>query len=82
MEDCKKCERLLISIFSLLNMRIAEMDVAAKKNKGATGPSGMDSDCWKRILCSKSFARSHLIKCHTQPVMLLQECVEECVRSM
>ena len=28
---------------------------AAKNTNGAAGPSGMDSDSWQRILCSKSF---------------------------
>ena len=28
---------------------------AAKNTNGAAGPSGMDSDGWQRILCSKSF---------------------------
>ena len=30
---------------------------AAKMMKGAAGPSGIDSDLWKRILCSKSYGK-------------------------
>ena len=28
---------------------------AAKLTKGSSGPSGLDADIWRRILCSKSF---------------------------
>ena len=33
---------------------------AAKKVNGAAGPSGADSDLWRRMLCSKQFKRSLL----------------------
>ena len=28
------------------------------KTKGAAGPSGLDADCWKRIVTSKQFGNS------------------------
>ena len=28
---------------------------AAKKTNGSAGPSGLDSDGWQRLLCSKSY---------------------------
>ena len=36
---------------------------AAKITKGACGPSGLDSDTWRRILCSKSFGKSSSDAC-------------------
>ena len=36
---------------------------AAKNTNGAAGPSGMDSDGWQRILCSKSFKSSSVELC-------------------
>ena len=32
------------------------IQMCAKRTEGAAGPSGLDSDGWKRILCSKQFA--------------------------
>ena len=49
---------------------------AAKKNKGAAGPSGMDSDCWKRILCSKSFDKSSHTACDAIARMCRRLCTE------
>ena len=31
---------------------------AASRTKGAAGPSGMDSDLYKRVLCSKAFGNN------------------------
>ena len=33
----------------------ASREKAAKTTKGSAGPSGMDSDMWRRILCSKAY---------------------------
>ena len=37
------------------NIDSAAIQTAAKITKGAAGPSGMDTEMWKRILCSKKF---------------------------
>ena len=39
---------------------IDEKDIfnAASRTKGSSGPSGMDAECYRRILCSKSFGNS------------------------
>ena len=38
---------------------------AAKKSNGAAGPSGADSDLWKRLLCSKQFKKKPSDLCTT-----------------
>ena len=35
----------------------------AKRTKGAAGPSGLDSDGWQRILCSKRYGKKSLELC-------------------
>ena len=37
--------------------------IAAKNTNGSAGPSGMDSDGWQRILCSKSFKSTSVDLC-------------------
>ena len=34
------------------------IEKAAKATKGSAGPSGMDSDTWRRILCSRSYGHA------------------------
>ena len=34
------------------------IEKAAKSTKGAAGPSGMDSDMWRRIICSRSYGQA------------------------
>ena len=42
---------------------------AAKHTNGAAGPSGMDSDGWQRILCSKSFKSVSIDLCEAVALM-------------
>ena len=42
------------NIFDLINKQM--IYDAALKTKGSTGPSGMDTELYRRILCSKNFA--------------------------
>jgi hypothetical protein len=47
-------DRIPPNIFDLIN----ELSIydAAMKTKGSAGPSGMDADIYRRMLCSKNFS--------------------------
>ena len=44
--------------------------------KGAAGPSGIDSDLWKRILCSKSYGKIATNACDSIARMCRRLCTE------
>ena len=41
------------------------IEKAARNISGGAGPSGMDADCWKRILCSKSGGKARETLCES-----------------
>ena len=45
----------IVELVIFNNIDSAAIQSAATGTKGAAGPSGMDTDMWKRILCSKKF---------------------------
>ena len=47
-------DQILPNIFDLINEQM--IYDAALKTKGSAGPSGMDAELYRRILCSKNFA--------------------------
>ena len=49
---------------------------AAKATKGSAGPSGLDSDLWRRILCSKSFSSSSVNLCESLAKLCRRLCRE------
>lgn len=49
---------------------------AAKYTKGSAGPSGMDSDAWRRILCSKSFGGASKDLCYAVALLARRLCTE------
>ena len=49
---------------------------AAVTTKGSVGPNGVDSDTWRRFLCSKSFNRATDEACEAVAVMSRQLCTE------
>ena len=46
----------------------------AKLTKGSSGPSGLDSDIWRRILCSKSFGQVSSDACDS----IARACIRLC----
>ena len=49
---------------------------AAKVTKGSSGPTGLDSDMWRRILCSKSFNNYSANLCDSLAKMARRLCTE------
>ena len=49
---------------------------AAKNTKGGAGPSGLDADMWRRILCSKSFNKASHTACESLSLMCRRLCTE------
>ena len=49
---------------------------AAVTTKGSAGPSGVDSDTWRRFLCSKSFNRATDETCEAVAGMCRRLCTE------
>ena len=49
---------------------------SAKITKGSAGPSGLDSDIWRRILCSKSFGKVSEDACESVARMCRRLCTE------
>ena len=46
------------------NIDEVAIESAAKATKGSAGPSGMDADIWRRILCSKAFGKTSSDLCY------------------
>ena len=44
--------------------------------KGSSGPSGLDSDIWRRTLCSKSFGQASSDACHSIARVCRRLCTE------
>ena len=52
------------------------IQACAKKIDGAAGPSGLDSDGWKRILCSKQFGTKSAELCESIAHMAIRLCTQ------
>ena len=59
------------------NMNADAVRKAALRNRGGSGPSGMDTDGWKRILTSKQFAESSTDLCTTIANMIKKLCIDK-----
>ena len=49
---------------------------AAKKTNGSAGPSGLDSDGWQRLLCSKSYGSAGTDLCEAVALLTRKLCTE------
>ena len=58
------------------NIDASTIERAAKLTKGSAGPSGLDSDTWRRILCSKSFNKCSGDACDAIARMCRRLCTE------
>ena len=58
------------------NIDASAVERAAKLTRGSAGPSGLDSDTWRRILCSKSFGKCSMDACDAVARMCRRLCTE------
>ena len=58
------------------NIDIEAIQKAAKNTNGSAGPSGLDSDGWQRILCSKSFKTCGAELCESVALLTRKLCTE------
>ena len=68
-------ERIHLVKFEVIDAEMIRK--AAMKTRGGSGPTGLDTDGWKRILLSKNFGESSSDLCQTLAKVTKKLCTEE-----
>ena len=59
------------------NINAESVRKATLKNRGVSGPSGMDADGWRKVLTSKQFGDSSTDLCKTLANVIKKLCIEK-----